>query len=248
MGAQYHNKYTALTTPEKVFEDLSRDTSADWEEIDLSTFITAMNGASAVQVLVQFWDSAPGSTVNVQMKPGGYAGFPPLNVWTVWDGEYDLQEMILEVDEATPTIEAYVSASGTGTANVRVYLIGYFANVVGVGTQEKSFSSTGNDVAASSTVDFEITNFMNRGLVHYFKVEETGGLVTGTYDLHLYDDDGGNLLYKLEGVDPSAAYEDYMPFFVKDATDASTMFLRIINNDGSQTGTYSVTVIAEQFN
>ena len=36
------------------------------------------------------------------------------------------------------------------------------------------------DVGAAAAVQQNLPGFCNRGLVHYLKVEETGGLVTGT--------------------------------------------------------------------
>jgi hypothetical protein len=145
--------------------------------------------------------------------------------------------------------EYYVTSSGAGTANLKVYLVGYMEIVSGVGTQAKILVQTDLSVQANGTGDFTLNDFCNRGLVHSLKIEETSGNPTNVYDLHLCADDSfATLLYKAEGIIPgSIPFEDWLPFWVYDTGTERKLRMRVINHDVSQAGTYSITIKAEQF-
>jgi hypothetical protein len=157
--------------------------------------------------------------------------------------------MVIDVPDP-PAIELNVTASGSGTANVRIYLIGYYEKIIGVGTQYKEETFTGIAVTASSAVETDVTAIMNRGLVNYLKVEETGGLVSGTYDIEFFAKDtflAADLLYKAEGIDPASDYQDWIPWFCRDADDTSEVHVKITNDDAGAQGTYVITLKFEQF-
>ena len=94
---------------------------------------------------------------------------------------------------------------------------------MGVGTQEKTISRSNIQVDAGATLDLTIDAFCNRGLVHSFQIEQTGGLATNVYDIHLYADGAfATLLYKIEGIIPGTPFEDFLPFWVYDAVGRQT--------------------------
>ena len=68
LGAQELTKYVPVDDPQEVWTETNRGASIDWEDLDLSSFISAMQGCSAVVLRVFFWDSAPGPGVNVQFR------------------------------------------------------------------------------------------------------------------------------------------------------------------------------------
>ena len=150
---------------------------------------------------------------------------------------------------------------GIGTTDVSTYKLnvngtinttGYYLNGVpftsGGGTQAKILIQTGLNVAANSSQQFNLTGFLNRGLGHYLKMEETGGLVTGTYDVEIYEEDTfTTLLYRAQGIIPTTSYEDWLPFWVEDADNTQELHLKIYNHDSSRQGTYKITLKAEMF-
>ena len=176
-----------------------------------------------------FWDSAPSAVVNVMFKQKD--GPAPAQAYTVWSDQYGSALLILPI-VTDVAVEYFVAASGTGTANVKVYLVGYFEKVTGVGTVAKETIETGITVPARGSTNVNITGGCNRGLAHYLKVTETGGLMTGTYNLELYADDAfTTLLYKAINVIPTLVYEDYLPFWLRDLDGTSELHVKITNND-----------------
>jgi hypothetical protein len=197
---------------------------------------------------VFFWDTAPGPGVNVQFRK---KDAPALPTWaySAWKGEYDPRTLIVPVD-ADLVCQFFVNASGFDTANLRVFLLGYFEKVIGVGTQDRTFTPPPITVPASSNAAVNQTSFMNRGLVHYLKVAETGGLVFGTYAIEIFARDtfqDEDLLYKAVGIRPDLDFEDWLPWFCRDADETSELHVRVTNHDGAKSGTYELTIRAEQF-
>jgi hypothetical protein len=132
LGAQELTKYVPVDDPQEVWTETNRGASIDWEDLDLSSYISAMQGCSAVVLRVFFWDSAPGPGVNVQFRK---KDAPALPTWaySAWKDEYDPRTLIVPVD-ADLVCQFFVNASGVDTANLRVFLLGYFEKVIG-GTQ-----------------------------------------------------------------------------------------------------------------
>ena len=246
LATQEFTKYVGLDDPPKVLEDLNRDSSVDYESVDVSSFIAAPNGIQAMVLRVFFWDDAPAYGVNVKFKQKGAAA--PAEAYTVWSGQFDSALVIIPV-LGEVAFEYFAASSGVGTANLKVYLVGYMEIVSGVGTQAKTLVQTELSVPANGTGDFTLNNFCNRGLVHSLKIEETSGNPTNVYDLHLYADDSfTTVLYKAEGIIPgSIPFEDWLPFWVHDSGGERKLRLRIVNHDLSQAGTYAITFKSEQF-
>ena len=252
LAAQQFTKFVPLENPPEVHTDTARGSSIDYEPINLSSYLgTPQFGVNAVVLRVFFNDAAPGVNTKVFFKKGGGA-YSPATAFTVWsdesDGEQKPADLVVPLGDEN-TVEFFVFASGSDTANLRVFLLGYFEEVYGVGTQEKIISQSNIPCPANSQANLTYENFVNRGLVHYFKIEETSGLPTNVYDIHIYADSGfSTLLYKVEGVIPgSDPFEDWLPFWVYDAGMERKLRVRIINHDLSQAGTFTISVQAEQF-
>jgi len=248
LGAQELTKYVPVDNPQEVWTETGRGASIDWEDLDLSNYISAMQGCSAVVLRVFFWDTGPGPAVNVQFRKKDAPALPTL-AYSAWKDEYDPRTLIVPVD-ADLVCQFFVNASGVDTANLRVFLLGYFEKVIGVGTQDRTFTPLPITVAASSNAAVNQASFMNRGLVHYLKVAETGGLVFGTYAIEIFARDtfqDEDLLYKAVGIRPDLDFEDWLPWFSRDADETSELHVRITNHDGAKSGTYELTIMAEQF-
>ncbi|RJR37192.1 MAG: hypothetical protein C4567_13135 [Deltaproteobacteria bacterium] len=246
LGAQELTKYVPQEDPPLVLETLGRGSSFDYEDLDLSPHISAPLGAAAAVLRVQFWDAAPGEGIKVLFKKRGSPG-NPVTAYTVWSGVNDPGTIVVPLDTGL-ACQYYVFASGADTANIRIFLQGFLEKVTGVGTQEKTFSQDNISCPANSQVNLTLENFVNRGLVHYFKIEETSGLPTNVFDVHLYADSSfSTLLYKVENIGPGTPFEDWLPFWAYDAGREKKLRLRLINHDASHAGTFSLTVTAEQF-
>jgi len=247
LGAQELTKYTPREDPDLVLEDLGRGSSVDYEDLDLSTVISAPFGVTAVVLRVFFWDSAPGELVNALFKQGGSAG-SPAQAWTVWAGAQDPATLIIPLDDAG-VLQYWINASGTTTANLRVFLQGYYERVTGVGTQERTCSRAGITVLAADSTTLNLTGECNRGLAHYLKVEETGGLISGVYDIEFYRyDTFSGLLYKATDIDPrGAAYEDFVPWWIADGDSSSELHVKLINHDASNQAVFSLDLVYEKF-
>ena len=245
-GAQEITKYVAKEDPEKVLEQLGVGTDADYVDLDLSSYISAPLGVSAVILRVKFWDSTPGDLINIKFKQKGSGAFPAV-AFTVWSGQDDPSVIVVPVD-ASNICQYFITASGVGTANVQVYLLGYLSKVTGVGTQDKTFTASGLNVGAGATMDFNLAGFLNRGLAHYLKVVESAGATS--YDIHFYAKDtflAADLLYKAENLNNSSDYEDWLDFWLADQDLSNELHCRIINRDGSNAGTFALTLNCEQF-
>jgi hypothetical protein len=81
-------------------------------------------------------------------------------------------------------------------------------------------------------------------------VTETGGLVVGSYAIEVFSKDtfmDEDLLYKATGINPATDFEDWLPWFCRDADETGELHVRITNNDSANPGTYELTIRAEQF-
>ncbi len=268
LGAQELTKYVPVLDPVQIIERLAISTDGAYLDVNLgpsgtNVITDAPQGAQGLVLRVQFWDSdsTPASTVNVKFKQYNGAA-SPTKAWTVWAAgvnEQDkVQTLIIPGDDGNTTspivgFSYKVTASGASAANVRVFLCGYMVKVTGVGSQTKAFSSSGNTVASLTTTNFNKTGFLNRGLVYKLVVTETGGTMTGTYDIKFYSKDtflAADLLYSATGISATAdsrIYTDRLPYMYLDDDLTSELHVKIINNDGAQSGTWTIAITAEQF-
>lgn len=266
LGAQGLTKYKALADPTLILEQLAGSTDGAYVQKNMGSsgdgYITdAPQGVAALVLRVAFWDTTPSSTVNIKFKQYG-AISSPLKAYTVWGGTAEhsgyLSTIVIPGDDgntSSPTIgyEYLKTASGAGNCNVRVWLMGYYIRVTGVGTQTKAFTSTGNVATANSSTNFNKTSFLNRGLVYLLKLTETGGVSTGTYNIEIYSKDtflAADLLYQATGISSTAnsrIYTDRLPFMYLDSDSTNELHIKIVNNDATNNMTFTFALTAEQF-
>lgn len=265
LGAQELTKYVARLDPPQVIERIAISTDGAYVNTNLgpsgdNVITDAPLGCQALVLRVQCWDTTPGLTINAKFKQYNGASSPTKS-YTVWAGANEQSGVMTVVvgpgddGAATPIVgfSHLITASGVGTANVRVFLMGYMVKVTGVGSQTKTFSSASNTVAAATTTNFNKTAFLNRGLVYNLTMTETGGTMTGTYDVEIYKKDtfvAGDLLYKAVAIlatDNGRVYTDRLPFMYLDGDSTSELHIKIKNNDATFSGTWTIAITAEQF-
>ncbi len=249
-------KLVMLELPQQAYYETNRGSSEDWEVLDLSAYLTeAPNGAAAVSLIVMLADTNPFSC-GIMFRPGGSTAdhtlyYREASGTTNQNPSYKQMQVPVSDDGE---LEFFLQASGSSSATLLIIITGYFAKVTGIGTQPRTFSATGLQVNAGTTGQFNLTGFLNRGEAHYFKITETGGQVSGLYDVAIYakdtfnpGTDDENLLYKAEDISPTTPFIDRLPFWLRDDDGTRELHLEITNRDTSQAGTYSVTIKAEQF-
>lgn len=266
LGVQELSKYVNIEDPPKVLEVLNASSTASYTQVVLtgaSELVTALtDGISGMVLRIQVWDDAASSTTGITLRKIENPSVSPAVAYNVHahttgdPDEQQLHEVLIEgqgQDISANNVfgfEYLLTSSGSSTLHVRVYMTGFFAKVTGVGTQDRDYVAASNSVSAATTTQFDLTGFVNRGLVHKLKIEETSGNPTGGYDVKLYSKDtfaSDLLLYQADSIDPASAYEDYVPFWVEDLDLSSELHLEIANTDGSNTGIYDVTIDLEQF-
>jgi len=257
LGAQEISKYVAVEDPPMVLNDVGRGTSIDYEDIDLSSFVEAPDGLSAVVLRVFFLDTQdPPTTANdVRFKTKGIAAVPALANTVYSPALLDLsrpQTLIIAPDD-TNCIQYFVNASGLETANIAVFLVGYYKKILGVGSQNKLFGET-NLAGVKNTVNvFELSGFCNRGLIRNITVAQTvtgGGAPTGFYDIRIYGKSPFNrdqLMYEAVGLEMDVAWVDYLPWFYYNEDGNNKLYLEIQHHGTDFDGLFNVTVKAEQF-
>jgi hypothetical protein len=254
IGSQELSRYVPIDDPPQAHLETGRSSSSAYEDLDLSSYFTQADlGVRLVTLAVFFNDTSPGSSVNVKFRRKGAAGAPAKSM-TVWSGGGTDPGVIHVEPDSNGEIQFYVTASGTGTADLEIYLLNYVAKVTGVGTQEKTLTKTGISVPAGSSTSQDITGWCNRALVHHLKITETGGSAVDTYDIEIFGKDtklAADLMYKAEGIDPtldSRIWEDWEPWWFKDKDTTKELHIKITNNDASNAATFTLFVEAEAFN
>ena len=76
------------------------------------------------------------------------------------------------------------------------------------------------------------------------------GVISGDYDIEMFARDTfleADLLYRATEIDPAADYEDWLPWFAKDADGTDELHVRLTKLDHAAAGVYEITIKAEQF-
>jgi hypothetical protein len=250
LGGQINTRLVTLDDPPLVLEDLGRGSSGDFEDLDLSGYFTdCPYGVEAVVLLVYFSDTAPDSMVNVRFKKRGVPAFP-MQAYTVWSGETAPALRLVPVDEAG-ALQFLVAASGPDTANLRVFLLGYYRKIMGVGVQRVQFTQANLNVPANSTVDFNLTSFLNWGIAFILTCQETGGDITAPYDIRIFPTDAfaaGTELYVAQEIDPTLnnrLFKDAAGgWMLEDEDRTSELHLRLRNTSATHAAAFTIGILA----
>ena len=117
-------------------------------------------------------------------------------------------------------------------------------------SSQETFTFAGNVVAASTTTQFNLGSFANEILSRKITITETGGLVTGTYDLKIYETTSflaAGLQYELGSVNPASPFIDRLPVIIIDGNTASQLHVEITNDDVTNSGTYTIEIECRKF-
>ena len=265
VGAQELSKTVMFEEPPLVVSVSNQSTSLDYVKVDLTldaNFTSIVEGLQAIILRVVPKDDAPGTGVGVLFRKIENPLASPTIANTVLANDFAAadatrgQVIMLNgsgfdiSDNLVIGFEYFITASGASTFDVDIYVLGYVETVTGAGTQSVSFSALGNTVAAVTTTQFNLTGFINRGLVHKFTIEEVGGLVAGNYNIKAYSKDtflAADLLYQVDAITVAAPWVDHIPTWFSDADLTAELHISIENLDATDTGTYDITVDLERF-
>lgn len=268
LGLQELTKTVIFEIPPAVIDLSGHTTDSGWVEVDLTAdpdFTSIVSGVQGMILRVQYQDDAPDATTEVLFRRMlNASGSEPdaMRVYATDSADYNADEghiIILEGEGYDMSNNFHIgfdylaTTSGSATGTLKVFVIGYYEKVTGAGTQDLSFSSTGNVVAASTTVQFDLSGFANRALVHSIQFEETTGSPILKYNVKVYSKDtflAADLLYQVDNIDPAIGppnWLDTLPWFQVDDDDSAEMHISIENLDATFSGTYDITVRMERF-
>ena len=225
--------------------------SSSWESVDLTGSFTEKGGSEVVIAAILrvfYYDTAPATDTRVRFRKAGIVSAPDQQAAVY---AYDLSnqpapEYITVPVSTAGAIEYFVEASGASTANLDVYLVGYVVEKTGAGTQKVDFTAASMVVNQGASVEFDKVSWLNRGLVWFVQVTQTG-MTAGTFDVELYADDGfTTLLYKAVNITYSDTFQDSLPWFYEDEDTTAELHIKIINS-GTGNGTFTAVFKAERF-
>ena len=264
LGTQELCKFVSFEDPPEVVNLTAHTTDSGYVQVDLTSdpdFTSIVSGLQGMLLRVQYDDSAPDASTNVLFRKIENPVASPTESMRVFardSANYDDTEgtMILVSGEGHDVsdnlligFEYLATTSGAGTANLKVFVVGYWEKVTGAGTQEVAFSSLGNVVAGSSTVQFNLTGFVNRGMSYKITITETTGTPTAVYHVNAYTKDTflvADLQYSVTDIDPASPMVDYRSINWRDKDLTAELHISIQNTDASS-GTFNIVIEAERF-
>ena len=235
----------------QVVNDNNLSDSAAWQNVDLTADFTEKGGSElvvAALLRVFYHDSAPATDTRVRFRKAGIAETPDQQaaVYAYDTAVQPAPEYITVPVSSGGAIEYWIEASGANTANLDVYLVGYIVELTGTGTQKVNFTAGAMVVNQGTSQTFDKLAWLDRGLVWFFQISQTG-MSAGTFDVEIYADDGfTTLLYKAINIAYDATYPDSLPWFYEDE-DATTELHIKITNAGTGNGTFTAVFKAERF-
>jgi hypothetical protein len=121
----------------------------------------------------------------------------------------------------------------------------------GSGLTDTNFSFTGNTVAASTTGQFNLVGFMNRGMTYKMVISKSAGAGGGseTFDIRFYGDDAwsaANLLYSVDAIQTGTGRTERIVVHLKDLDATSELHMEIDNNDAVNSVDIDVVIDAEK--
>jgi hypothetical protein len=141
-------------------------------------------------------------------------------------------------------------ASAAAAANLKIFVLGYWEKVTGVGTQDVTLAHTTVSIAALGTTTVNVAGFANRMLVHSITFVKNTGTATGTSDFTAYRKDthlAADLEYQLDDISPASTTVDTLPWMHIDDDDTAELHYKMTNNDATNTITWDITIRGERF-
>lgn len=123
----------------------------------------------------------------------------------------------------------------------------------GFGTSDFNKVVTSLAVPANTAVEFNLSDFFNRGLIHTIKLTETGGNATDPYDLQFFGKDtflSADMHYSVTGIDPTAngrLFRDDLAVMYKDLDGTDELHVKITNSDTAEAMEFTLEIDAEVF-
>lgn len=225
--------------------------SSDWVEVDLTTSLTELAvGEQAVAAILRVFynDSAPAASTRIRFRKGGSVETPDgSNAVYAYTTAAKPDPSIIQVPLSTDdTFEYFIEASGANTAAADVYLVGYIVEKTGAGTQKQTFSAGSMSVVASTSQTFNQPSWLDRGLVWFLEVSQTG-MSAGSFTVEFYADDAFTiLLYRATSIAFGETFQDSLPWFYEDEDSTRELHVKVTNN-GTGTGVFTITLKAERF-
>lgn len=265
IGQQELSKFVSLENPPAVVDESGLSTSADYIPVNLTgtaPFSSIPVGVQGMVLRVQVTDSAPDNDTNALFRKIGNPAHSPTEALRVFARETGTDaanegHVIVVQGEGLDMngdrqlgFEYFVNASGAGTANLKVFVLGYWERVTGAGTYELNFAADGISVPANSTQDSNLPGFLNRGMTYRIDIEEVTGNPTGLYDVKIYTKDTfqeADLVYFVQDIDPATPFVDYRAISLRDDDGEAELHLRITNQDPSVAAEFDIAIKAERF-
>jgi len=265
VGVQELTKLVTFENPPAVVDVSLVSSDAGYVKVDLtldSNFTSIVSGVQGMLLRVQFEDTAADATTQVLFRQIENPAFSPtesLRVYARDDGAIDNDRGVTILstgqgvdvgDDFVIGFEYKITASGANTATLKVFVMGYWEKVTGVGTQDVAFSSLGNDVVASTITDFNLTGAWNRALMNKIIIDEVNvGNPTAVYHVKIFDKDtflAADLRYHVTDIDPNIQFIDRRVIMIKDLDLTAELHIQIQNTDGGSTATFDITIEAER--
>jgi hypothetical protein len=265
LGVQELSKFVSLEDPPAVVDLTATSSTSGYTQVDLtstSPFSTIPNGVQGMLLRIQLDDATPSASTVVKIRKIEDFSTSPAESMRVFardSADVDDKEasVILTPGQGFTVgsvrkigFEYELTASAASAANLKIFVLGYWE--AGVGTVDQAFSSTGNVVAGSSTVNFNLTGFVNRGLVNKITITETTGTPTAVYHVKVFDKDtflAADLRYHVTDIDPASDFLDRRVIMMKDKDDTAELHIQIQNTDqntDASSGTFDIVMEVER--
>jgi len=265
LGQQEITKTTMFEDPPAVVSISGMSSDVNYVQVDLTSdpnFSGILSGLQGMLLRVQLDDSSPDANTQILIRKIENFQAAPTESMRVYARDTSLYKH----DEGTVLVtpgegrtmanelkigfEYKVTASGPGTANLKIFVLGYWEKVTGVGTQDIVFQSAGNSAAVSTTTQFNTVGFANRALAHKITINETSGNPSAFYHVKLYKHDTfleADLLYHVQNIVPGTPFVDYLPVWLSDGDLTAELHMAVTNDDGGNEAVVSITIESERF-
>jgi hypothetical protein len=180
---------------------------------------------------------------NIAISPSGE------QLVIAFEGIADTYKVKLNEDDTEDYLENKVIAGNNITITPSGTQLIISGDEVEPGSNEITFTSESLTVSPSVTGTFTLSDFLNRGICNFLKVEETTGLY---YDVYLcrdsdFSSEFSKINYAAQNINSVSSFEDYEPFWVRDDELSSQLYIKIINKSATYTGYFTVTLTCEKF-